>query len=387
MFKPCLYDFNKNQLHWLNNDTTLFVQRILSNKETISTEAEKALLPFIEANIISDKINDNSNYNIESILPANGKIEFAWIELTDKCNLKCIHCYNSSDVSRKNSLSLEGLMTIVDELVELDVKLVQLIGREPLLIKESLFFEMVDYVAENFEDFEIFCNGTLLNESIIKKLSKYPNIRIAVSLYSFIETEHDKITGNIGSQRKTINSINLLKKYEIPVRYVGILIDNLDIGKHPKYSENHKQGYIRLTGRANLNLYNKSILKNKLITLESFTNSISKEQVINLHKERCFSRSLYISSSLDVFPCVMERRIKHGNLRDEKLANLLNHNILNYSKKEVEACKDCEFRYACMDCRPDSCGGNFNDKPWFGIVLMMFIMGVGKIQMISPIHC
>lgn len=38
------------------------------------------------------------------------------------------------------------------------------------------------------------------------------------------------------------------------------------------------------------------------------------------------------------------------------------------SKDEIDGCKDCEFRYACFDCRPDAMGnsGDIKRKPACG---------------------
>ena len=35
------------------------------------------------------------------------------------------------------------------------------------------------------------------------------------------------------------------------------------------------------------------------------------------------------------------------------------------NKDKIEECKECEFRYCCFDCRPDSNGKEINEKPWY----------------------
>ena len=47
------------------------------------------------------------------------------------------------------------------------------------------------------------------------------------------------------------------------------------------------------------------------------------------------------------------------------IQDILKSQILHFTKNEVEGCKDCEYRYICRDCRPDSLTGNFNEKPWY----------------------
>ena len=44
-----------------------------------------------------------------------------------------------------------------------------------------------------------------------------------------------------------------------------------------------------------------------------------------------------------------------GNLSDTKLSDVLNHPELkkywNINKDKIAICKDCEYRYVCIDCR------------------------------------
>ena len=61
----------------------------------------------------------------------------------------------------------------------------------------------------------------------------------------------------------------------------------------------------------------------------------------------------------------MERRISHGNLKSSSLENLLTESILRLGKDHINECKDCEYRYACFDCRANSLSDNVLEKPWY----------------------
>ncbi len=61
----------------------------------------------------------------------------------------------------------------------------------------------------------------------------------------------------------------------------------------------------------------------------------------------------------------MERRIKHGNLKNNRLADIIKRDILFLNKDVVKECKKCEFRYTCKDCRPDSLNSDVYSKPWY----------------------
>ena len=70
----------------------------------------------------------------------------------------------------------------------------------------------------------------------------------------------------------------------------------------------------------------------------------------------------------DVLPCVFERELKYGNVRNNSLKEIMESKAANecwhldFSK--INTCKDCEFRFACKDCRPlgRSKSGDLCDK-------------------------
>ena len=73
---------------------------------------------------------------------------------------------------------------------------------------------------------------------------------------------------------------------------------------------------------------------------------------------------VYVAANLDVYPCVMERRIKHCNIKC--LGDLvLNEDIRYMNKDHIEGCQNCEYRYACYDCRPNTLSENVMAKPWY----------------------
>ena len=45
--------------------------------------------------------------------------------------------------------------------------------------------------------------------------------------------------------------------------------------------------------------------------------------------------------------------------------SIINNDIRYLTKDKVDQCKDCEYRYACPDCRPDSLGEDKLAKPWY----------------------
>ena len=88
-----IYDLNNGFLYQINSEAKQLMERILSEESEIN-EDEKNFIRQLEANgIITQEYVDK--HCIEKLKEKVG-IDFAWIEITDTCNLKCIHCYDQA---------------------------------------------------------------------------------------------------------------------------------------------------------------------------------------------------------------------------------------------------------------------------------------------------
>jgi MoaA/NifB/PqqE/SkfB family radical SAM enzyme len=363
----CLYDLKHSRLYLLNEALTQKFKLLHEGKlgqNLDDAELKKCLDYFVEQELVELTLNFRSN-NIFDISEGDKKIKFAWIEVTNQCNLRCKHCYNESNSQCNSSMSLEQFRLVVDVLVENGIKSIQIIGGEPFWDK-ALLKEELDYALGKFKRIEIFTNGTLISEEWFSFL-KENDISVALSVYSYDKDEHDKVTGVIGAWEKTNETIRRLKNYNIKYRVCNVLMKDLCLGEKNTdlYKLSEEKDVVRMSGRGNFALLSDDLIRKRLITKETFEESFSKafcRRLVSGHN--CFNSRIYISSVLDVYPCVMERRVTHCNLEKTK-ALLLNEEIRNIGKKDIDECKECEFRYACFDCRPNALSNNFYEKPWY----------------------
>lgn len=69
----------------------------------------------------------------------------------------------------------------------------------------------------------------------------------------------------------------------------------------------------------------------------------------------CWKGKITITNSGDVLPCIMARDLIAGNVHQDPLRNIIEKAPLNnwwhLAKDQIKVCQDCEFRYACGDCR------------------------------------
>jgi hypothetical protein len=65
----------------------------------------------------------------------DGVLSFLWLELTNRCNLRCVHCYTESDPwsGERDVLTVEDYESVMSQAYELGCRKVQLIGGEPQL--------------------------------------------------------------------------------------------------------------------------------------------------------------------------------------------------------------------------------------------------------------
>lgn len=171
------------------------------------------------------EIEDTKDY-LDKHFGIYPRIFRAHIELTNSCNLKCIHCYLSQDY-KKNKISKEFLFSFLDQLEKMGTLEVIFTGGEALLYED--LNQVLRYAREKDFSIVLLTNGTLFNEEIIKTLKDINIAFVQVSLYSMVSTIHDKITGIKGSWQKTKRNIERLVENDIRVEIAcPIIKENAD---------------------------------------------------------------------------------------------------------------------------------------------------------------
>ena len=151
---------------------------------------------------------------------------FQW-HITDRCNLRCSHCYQE-DYSGSNELGLDGLKRIADEIIRTLSKWnkggdIAITGGEPLLKEEM--FPLIHYLesADEISSLDILSNGTLINESIVEQIRSLKKIRcVQISLEGASSESNDAIRGK-GTFEKVVSSLRLLRNNGITVNVMFTL--------------------------------------------------------------------------------------------------------------------------------------------------------------------
>ena len=150
-------------------------------------------------------------------------IRFIQINITNACNLKCIHCCRHDVLSKKSRyMSLEEIKLVLDkfEIIQSkmnlynDIKWIHISGGECTLHPE--FFDIMEYVISKFEKIKILTNLTFLNDDLLSFYKKYKEKLIIQVSIDGVEETHDKIRGR-GMFQKSFNNIKTLLEHDINV--------------------------------------------------------------------------------------------------------------------------------------------------------------------------
>jgi sulfatase maturation enzyme AslB (radical SAM superfamily) len=125
-------------------------------------------------------------------------------QLTNICNLRCKHCYASSERKPKpDELTTEETKKLIDELARCGVVAIAFSGGEPLMRKD--FFEIAAYAKKNDFYVSVATNGTLITPTMAKKLKECVDY-VEISLDGMKKT-HEKFRGIPGAFDRTIRGV------------------------------------------------------------------------------------------------------------------------------------------------------------------------------------
>lgn len=141
------------------------------------------------------------------------------VELTRRCNLSCVHCYNSlpanGAAARAEELTTGEHRRILDEIAEAGCLWLLLTGGEVFLRKD--FREIFEHARARGFLITLFTNGTLIDAAMADWLAERPPFSVEISLYGATPKTHDRVTRVPGSYDRCLHGIRLLAERGLPL--------------------------------------------------------------------------------------------------------------------------------------------------------------------------
>lgn len=249
MFKEsATLELNADALKILQNfNGRLTLKEIIFNNSASPIKANESIgsvLDFIEK--LRKEINISfSAKHTHSLLKIYGSTDFiiprhVSLELTEKCNLKCIYCYREPSFNNKKNGHMDNAFNNIKELINTGISTFEITGGEPLLHPDIK--NILEYLGSHCPLTALLTNGTLFNDEIIAILKKFnKNYVVQISMDSVNEDDFNRIVGVKGYYNKVIENIYKLSSHGIFVRVTSVLESIKDINIIYKIAEKVKE--------------------------------------------------------------------------------------------------------------------------------------------------
>jgi radical SAM protein with 4Fe4S-binding SPASM domain len=132
-------------------------------------------------------------------------------ELTVRCNLSCVHCYQGTRGTRRvqgRELSTLEWQKVIGGAIDAGCLDVLLTGGEPLLRDD--FHDIYRYARERGAIVTVFTNGTQLDDLHVKLFRDLPPAKVEISLYGSTREVYERVTGVPGSHAKCLSGVQRL---------------------------------------------------------------------------------------------------------------------------------------------------------------------------------
>jgi len=142
------------------------------------------------------------------------------IEVTARCNLRCVHCYINLPLNdraaQEKELTYKEFCNIIDQIVDEGCLWLLLTGGEPFIRPD--FLDIYTYAKKKGLLITLFTNGTTITPRIADYLVEWVPFSIEITLYGRTEETYERVTGIPGSYERCIRGIDLLLERKLPMK-------------------------------------------------------------------------------------------------------------------------------------------------------------------------
>ncbi len=196
---PCVYHIRNDEIYELDMDSFEFLKKC---SESGCSSQNKDFIDYClkEGMLTTDMVYAERPPLIKSPEPS---LRYLELQITNKCNLRCRHCYIGN--GGIDELSVKQIKETLKEFEQMQGLRVLITGGEPLLHSK---FEEVNEMLPQFSIRKVlFTNGLLLKERI-KKLN-VEEIQVSID---GLEDAHDSLRGK-GAFKAAMKAVNLSLDY------------------------------------------------------------------------------------------------------------------------------------------------------------------------------
>lgn len=142
------------------------------------------------------------------------------IEVTRRCPLECLHCYNNlpmgDSAARAQELTFAEHCRLLDELVEAGCLWILYTGGE--IFARPDFLDIYTEAKKRGFLVTLFTNGTLISPRVADHLAEWRPFAIEITLYGATRETYEALTQIPGSYDRCMRGIRLLLERNLPLK-------------------------------------------------------------------------------------------------------------------------------------------------------------------------
>jgi radical SAM protein with 4Fe4S-binding SPASM domain len=291
------------------------------------------------------------------------------LDLTYRCNERCIHCYLDHD--DHGELTTSEVKSLLDEMADAGVFYLTLSGGEIFMRRD--FFEILEHARARTFCIRLKTNGVMIRRREAERIRSLGVESVQISIYSHRPEVHEAITKAPGSLKRSILAIRLLREHGIRVDMANVLmVQNARdyLGVKALAAQLGAQFTLdptitpRMDGDRSILSLNvdeaalREVFRNDLLVgnVEEFCAPPRGPDEEALESLPCSAghTACYVSPYGDVYPCV-QFPLPCGNVRRAKFADIWRHSpelneVRSIRLRDMPGCSECVHGATCTRC-------------------------------------
>jgi radical SAM protein with 4Fe4S-binding SPASM domain len=128
---------------------------------------------------------------------------------TSKCNLNCVHCYNSSSIHKNDELSIDDAIVVLHKLKDYGVEDINYGGGENTMLPQ--FWAIAKYGKELGFHQSLTTNGTLIDEDMADACAElFDDVGVSIDFHVEQKNDEFRVSREGGTFNKAIQAVKLL---------------------------------------------------------------------------------------------------------------------------------------------------------------------------------
>ena len=341
----------------------------MSELRRAETPSERPQVSLTLAKTNEEWMTDFRGKIAERRVPLSGTLE-----LTSRCNLKCVHCYLGPQEEqwkkRSEEMSTEKVLGIIDEIVAAGTMYLLITGGDPMVHRD--FKKVYRYAREKGLLVTVFCDGILVNDQIIELFKDLPPFVVEISIYGATQETYEAVTRVKGSYPKALRGIERLLENGIKVSLKTVLMtvnqhelpgmraiadsygvafrmDNAIFPCLPNSSKDPLQYRVSPKEAVRAEMADPKRADEWLRYVEK-----RKETPVGEMTYRCGAgvNSFHVDPFGYASPCLMTTQYRHS-LHEKSFSSLWEKELVqlrSHRPRESYGCNSCEMQVACSGC-------------------------------------